>query len=296
MKYLFYPGCSMDTSALEYKRSTVAVLEALGAEVEEIPDWTCCGASAASVVSELLGHVLPARNLALAEQIDEDLTVIAGCSACYTNFRRTGQAVSDDPALLEQINRALEVEELTYQGKAQVRHLMDVLANDFSPQEIEAHVEHPLEGLVVAPYYGCQTVRPFSPYDDDQAPTSMLPVLEALGVTIHRHNCEASCCGTSLLMTKQEVGVSMVAEILDACEGADCVVTVCPMCQLNVEGYQDKVSKVLGRRVNVPVLFLPQLMALAFGLPDDVLMFDRHMVSVKPVLSRLEQAVPVTAD
>ncbi len=295
MKYLFYPGCSMDTSALEYKRSTVGVLEALGAEVEEIPDWTCCGASAASVVSELLGHVLPARNLALAEQIDEDLTVIAGCSACYTNFRRTQEAVSGDPALLEQINRALEVEDLTYRGKAQVRHLMDILANDFSPEEIEAHVRHPLEGLVVAPYYGCQTVRPFSPYDDDQAPTSMLPILDALGVTIHRHNREASCCGTSLLMTNQEVGVGMVSEILDACEGADCVVTVCPMCQLNVEGYQDKVSKTLGRRVNMPVLFLPQLMGLAFGLPGDALMFERHIVSVEPVLSRSKPAVPVTA-
>ena len=295
MRYLFYPGCSMDTSALEYKRSTVAVLETLGAEVEELSDWTCCGASAASVVSDLLGHVLPARNLALAEQIGEDLTMIAGCSACYTNFRRTQEAASQDRALLEQINRALEVEELTYRGKVQVRHLMDVLANDFSPQEITSHVQRPLTDIVVAPYYGCQTVRPFSPYDDDQAPTSMLSILEALGATIHRHNREASCCGTSLLMTKQEVGVSMVAEILDGCEGADCVVTVCPMCQLNVEGYQDKVSKVLERQVNMPVLFLPQLMALAFGLPEDVLMFERHMVSVKPVLSRLEQAAPVTS-
>lgn len=295
MRYFFYPGCSMDTSALEYKRSTVAVLETLGAEVEEISDWTCCGASAASVVSDLLGYVLPARNLALAEQVDEDLTIIAGCSACYTNFRRTTEAAQEDPALLKQINRALEVEELTYRGKAQVRHLMDVLANDFSPEEIEAHVERPLTDLVVAPYYGCQTVRPFSPYDDDQAPTSMLRVLEALGATIHRHNREASCCGTSLLMTKQEVGVDMVAEILDACEGADCVVTVCPMCQLNVEGYQDKVSRVLGRRVNLPILFLPQLMALAFGLPDDVLMFERHMVSVRPVLSRLAESAPVAA-
>lgn len=295
MKYLFYPGCSMDASALEYKRSMLAVFETLGAEVEEIPDWTCCGASAASVVSELLGHVLPARNMALAEQIDEDLTMIAGCSACYTNFHRTHEAVSRDRALLQQINRALEVEGLTYQGKAQVRHLMDVLTNDFSLEEIASHLQRPLTGLVVAPYYGCQTVRPFSPYDDDQAPTSMLPILEALGATVHRHNREASCCGTSLEMTKQEVGVSMVVEILDACEGADCVVTICPMCQLNVEGYQDKVSKVLGRRVNMPVLFLPQLMALAFGLPDDVLMFGRHMVPVKPMLSRLEQTIPVTA-
>ncbi len=293
MRYLFYPGCSLDGSALEYKRSMTAVLEALGSEVKEIPEWTCCGASAASVVSDLLGHVLPARNLALAEQIDEDMTVIAACSACYANFRRTGQAAQGDPALLERINRALEVEDLNYRGKAQVRHLMDVLANDFSTDEIEARVERPLTGLVVAPYYGCQTVRPFSPYDDDQAPTSMPPILEALGATVHRHNREASCCGTSVLMTKQEAGVSMVAEVLDACDGADCLAAVCPMCQLNMEGYQDRVSKVVGRQVNLPVLFLPQLMGLAFGLSDDVLMLGRHMVSAKPVLARLKEATAV---
>lgn len=295
MRYLSYPGCSLDASALEYKRSMTAVLETLGGEVEEIRDWTCCGASAASVVSDLLGHVLPARNLALAEQMQEDGTVIAACSACYTNFQRTQNAAREDPALLKQINRALEVEELTYRGSAEVRHLMDVLANDFSLEEIEARVQQPLTGLVVAPYYGCQTVRPFSPYDDDQVPTSMPPILEALGATVHRHNREASCCGTSLLMTKQDAGVSMVAEVLDASEGADCMAAVCPMCQLNMEGYQDKASKVLGREVNMPVLFLPQLMGLAFGLSDDVLMFERHMVSVKPVLSRLDQAVPVRA-
>ncbi len=295
MRYLFYPGCSLDGSALEYKRSMTAVLEALGSEVAEIPEWTCCGASAASVVSDLLGHVLPARNLALAEQIDEDMTIIAACSACYANFRRTGQAVQADPALLERINRALEVEDLTYRGKAQVRHLMDVLANDFSTEEIEARVERPLTGLVVAPYYGCQTVRPFSPYDDDQAPTSMPPILEALGATVHRHNREASCCGTSVLMTKQEAGVSMVAEVLDGCDGADCLAAICPMCQLNMEGYQDRASKVLGRQVNLPVLFLPQLMGLAFGLSDDVLMLERHMVPVTPVLSRLQQAAPAAA-
>ena len=296
MKYLFYPGCSVDASALEYKRSMIAVLDVLGAEVEEIPEWTCCGASAASVVSDLLGHVLPARNLALAEQIDEDMTVIAACSACYTNFRRTGEAAQDDPALLDKINRALEVEGLTYRGKAEVRHLMDVLANDFSSEEIEAHVQRPLTGLVVAPYYGCQTVRPFSPYDDDQAPSSMPPVLEALGATVHRHYREASCCGTSLLMTQQEAGVSMVAEVLDACEGADCLAAVCPMCQLNMEGYQDKASKMLGRKVSIPVLFLPQLMGLAFGLPGNALMLGRHMVSAAPVLTRLNQAAAVVVD
>jgi len=280
MRYIFYPGCSQEGSALEYRVSTLAVLEVLGAEVEELEDWTCCGASVAPVVSDLLGVVLPARNLALAEQVADGRDVLTVCSACYTNFRRTAEAAAD-PARLQMINQALEVEGLTYHGTVTTRHVLDVLANDFGPEAIAEHVRRPLEGLTVAPYYGCQTVRPYSPFDDDQRPTSMVALLEALGATVHRHPREASCCGTSLLTTKPEVGLAMAGAVLEACEGADCIATVCPMCQMNLDAYQDKVSRILGHRVRIPVVFLPQLIGLAFGLSDDVLMFDRHITPVR---------------
>jgi heterodisulfide reductase subunit B len=130
-------------------------------------------------------------------------------------------------------------------------------------------------------------VRPYSPFDDDQRPTSMVGILEALGVTVHRHHREASCCGTSLLTTKPDVGYQMVGAILEACEPADCIVTVCPMCHMNLDSYQDKVSQVVGHPLHVPVLFLPQLMGLAFGLPESALMFKRHVVPVDPVLAQL---------
>jgi heterodisulfide reductase subunit B2 len=297
-KYMFYPGCSQESSALEYKTSTLAVLEALGAEVEEIEGWTCCGASAASVMSELLGVVLPARNLALAEQSapsadgaeGEGLDVLTVCSACYTNFRRTSEAIASDPSLLKTINQALEVEGLVYRGAATARHVMDVLANDFDLEAIKERVQRPLTGLTVAPYYGCQTVRPYSPFDDDQRPTSMVAILEALGVTVHRHNREASCCGTSLLTTKPDVGVRMAASVLEACEPADCAVTVCPMCHMNLDSYQGKASQAVGQPLSIPVLFLPQLIGLAFGLPESTLMLHRHVVPVRPVLERLKEA------
>ncbi|MFQ5859315.1 MAG: CoB--CoM heterodisulfide reductase iron-sulfur subunit B family protein [Anaerolineae bacterium] len=290
MRYLFYPGCSAEGSVLEYKTSTLAVLEALGAEVEELEDWTCCGASVAPVVSDLLGVVLPARNLALVEQAGDGREVLVICSACYTNFRRTNAAIASQPRLLDTINQALEVEGLTYHGTVQARHLMDVLANDFSLETIADCVQRPLTGLTVAPYYGCQTVRPYSPFDDDQRPTSMLGILEALGATVHRHNREASCCGTSLLTTKPEVGLQMAGSILEACESADCIVTVCPMCHMNLDSYQDKVSRLMGRPLRISVLFLPQLMGLAFGLPENALMFRRHVVPVGPVLTRLSES------
>ncbi len=291
MRYLFYPGCSQEGTALEYRDSTLAVLQALGAEVQELEDWTCCGASVAPVISDLLGFVLPARNLALTEQQADGRDLLTVCSACYANFRRTIVTLAADQKLREKVNQVLEVEGLNYRGAARVRHLLDVLANDFGPEAIRARVRRPLEGLTVAPYYGCQTVRPYSPYDDPQRPTSMLPILEALGVKVHRHSRESSCCGTSLLMTKPEVGLGMVGEILSACEGADCIVTVCPMCHMNLDAYQDKASRLLGRKVRIPVVHLPQLVGLAFGLPEETLGLRRHVTPVEfttRVLSRKE--------
>jgi heterodisulfide reductase subunit B len=279
VRYLFYPGCSADGSALEYKKSTLAVLDALGAEVEELEDWTCCGASVAAVVSNLLGNVLPARNLALAERAGDGRDVLAVCSACYTNFRRTGEAVAGDRDLRRRV----------YQGTARVRHLMDILASDFGADALAPLVRRPLTGLTVAPYYGCQTVRPFSPFDDDQRPDSMVALLEALGANVHRHEREASCCGTSLMMTKPDVGLEMAGAVLSACGPADCVAAVCPMCHMNLDSYQDKVSRHMGQRVRLPVLFLPQLIGLAFGMSEKDLLLSRHVVSVRPVLDRLSK-------
>jgi heterodisulfide reductase subunit B len=118
----------------------------------------------------------------------------------------------------------------------------------------------------------------------------MNAILEALGVAVQRHGCEASCCGTSLQMTKPEVGIGMAAKILDACVSADCVATVCPMCHMNLDSYQGKASAMLGRELSLPILFLPQLMGLAFGLPDSLLMLHRHVAPTNSVLERLSQA------
>ncbi len=286
MKYLFYPGCSMHGSALEYQTSMLAVLEAMGAEIKELDDWTCCGASVASVMSDLLSLALPARNLALAEAADGGRPLLVGCSSCYTNLRRTALAAAN-PSTLARINQALEVENLTYHGAVQTRHLLDVLANDFRADAIRACVKRPLTGLKVAPYYGCQTVRPYSPFDDSQHPTSMVDILEALGATVYHYSHEATCCGTALLTTKPHVGFEIVGQILDSASAADCLAAVCPMCHLNLDSYQDHVSRALGKPIRIPVLFLPQLIGLAFGLPESDLLLKREVVPVDSVLAKL---------
>ena len=287
MRYFYYPGCSMSSSALEYDVSTRAVLQALGAEVVEVEDWTCCGASAAETLSFLLSLVLPARNLALAERMDGDGDFLVSCSACYTNHYKVGEHVRQAPQLQDKINAALSVEGLTYTGKMRVRHLVDVLANDFGPAVIASRVKRSLARLRVAPYYGCQTVRPYSPFDDSDYPWTMDRVLVATGAEVFPYEMKSRCCSGVLMTTKKKVALELVGSLLQAAKGADCIATVCPMCQLNLEAYQDDVSRHMGEDLHIPVLYLPQLLGLAFDLPRESLKLERNMTSPRPVLDKL---------
>ncbi|MCD6553650.1 MAG: CoB--CoM heterodisulfide reductase iron-sulfur subunit B family protein [Anaerolineae bacterium] len=287
MRYFYYPGCSMSSSALEYDVSTKAVLGELGAEVVEVEDWTCCGASTAETVSFLLSLVLPARNLALAERMDGDGDFLVGCSACYTNHCKVGEHVKRDPRLLDKINAALSIEHLTYTGKVRVRHLLDVLANDFGPEAIAARVKRSLSALSVAPYYGCQIVRPYGLCDDSEYPTTMDEVLAATGAEVFPYAMKVKCCGGVLMTTKKDVALRLVGGLLQAAKGADCIVTVCPLCQMNLEAYQGDVSRYMGEDLHIPVLYLPQLLGLAFDLPREKLKLERNMASPRPVLDKL---------
>jgi heterodisulfide reductase subunit B len=281
MRYTYYPGCSLEATAREYDLSTRAVLAELGVELEELQDWNCCGASAAEITSHLLSLVLPARNLALAERANGERELVASCSACYVNLSKVGHKVEQEPELLERINQALSVDGLAYRGEVRVRHLLDVLANDVGPEAIAGKVRRSLEGLRIAPYYGCQTVRPYSPFDAPYFPESMDRILEVLGVTVHPNPLKAACCGGTLATTKRQVGIKLVSDLFAAVEGADCIVTVCPLCQMNLESYQGLVSKELGHAVSLPVLYLTQLLGLAFGLSEAQLGMEHNIVPLR---------------
>lgn len=268
MRYHYYPGCSLEGTAREYDRSTRAVLGALGVELLEIPDWTCCGASAAGAAGALLARVLPARNLALAERQETDGDVLAPCSACYLNLRHAAQAMGTNPREAAAIRAVLAVEELRPQGRVRVRHLLDVLAFDVGADRLAARVRRPLQGMRIAPYYGCQCLRPYADFDDPERPTSMEPLIRALGAEVHRWRSGGACCGASLASTQREAGLSRIAAILDDARGADAVATVCPMCHMNLEAFQGPAGRRLRRDLACRVLYLPQLIGLALGLPQ----------------------------
>lgn len=271
MKYHYYPGCSLEGTARDYDRSTRAVLAALGLELLEIPDWTCCGASAAGAAGALLAKALPARNLALAERREADRDVLAPCSACYLNLRHAAQALRARPREAAAIRAVLAVEELRPEGRTRVRHLLDVLAFDVGAERLAAHVIRPLRGMRIAPYYGCQCLRPYADFDDPERPTSMEPLIRALGAEVFRWRSGGACCGASLASTEREAGLSRIAAILDDARGADAVATVCPMCQMNLEAFQGPAGRRLGRGLACTVLYLPQLIGLALGLPQEAL-------------------------
>jgi heterodisulfide reductase subunit B len=277
MKYIYYPGCSLEGTAKEYNISTKAAMSALGAEIVELEDWTCCGASAAEATGYLLSMVLAARNLALGEKQNPEADFLVPCSSCYLNLRKVEDHIHRDDTLLGKINQALAEEGLHFEGKPKVRHLLDVLATDYGAQAVRPLVKHALSGLRVAPYYGCQALRPYATFDDPQQPRSMEPLIQALGAEVHPWTAGAKCCGAALMTTKKEVALELTAGLLKEAQGADCIVTVCPMCQMNLEAYQGAVSDAAGQDLSISVLYLPQLMGLAFGLPEESLKLGMNL-------------------
>jgi heterodisulfide reductase subunit B len=287
MKYFYYPGCSLEGTAKEYDISTRAVMRTLDVELLELEDWTCCGASAGDARSHLLSMVLPARNLALAERTKIAADMLVPCSACYLNLRKVEEHGKQDEHLWETINEALGVEELRYGGTVRARHLLDVLATDIGASRIKEHVKHELAGLRIAPYYGCQCLRPYKDFDDPERPVSMEPLLEALDAEIHPWSMGARCCGAGLMTTKREVALELVANLLSAAKGADCIATVCPMCQMNLESFQKRVSRLRGEEMSISVLYLPQLIGLALGLTDEDVKLKLNFAVTRPLQEKL---------
>jgi heterodisulfide reductase subunit B len=265
-------------------------MQAVGVELIEIEDWTCCGASAAEATSELLSLALPARNIAIAEKMDNVGDILVPCSACYLNLKKVEEKTRKDQKVMDTLNDILAEEQLRLQGRVTVRHLLDVVANDIGAQKIQGLVTRPLSDLNIAPYYGCQCLRPYRIFDDPEKPRSMEPLIEAIGAKVHRWQMGAKCCGASHMNTRMEVGIELVASILKGAKGADAIVTVCPMCQMNLEAHQRKISNLQHEDLEMTILYLPQLLGLAFGIPDKELGLNLNLAIADRFYEKLKPA------
>jgi heterodisulfide reductase subunit B len=283
-RYVCYPGCSLKGTAKAYEESLRAVFEALGTELEELEDWNCCGATAYMSIDETAATGLAARNLALAERDGAD--VIAPCNACYLVLLKAQRRLQEEAALRDRVTRRMAGVGLSYRGTARVRHPLDVLVNDIGPGEIARKVTAPLRGVSVAPYYGCQVVRPYALFDSQDDPTTMDRLLAAAGAKVVPYRYKTRCCGGSQTGTLPEIGLDCVRALLKEAvdQGADLIATTCPLCQFNLEAHQREIRRRSGLPA-VPVVYFTQILGLALGVPGGRLGLRRSIVPAEPVLA-----------
>lgn len=291
-KYAYFPGCSLEKMAHSYHMSALETTRALGIELKELEDWNCCGATAYFHVDELLAFTLCARNLAMAEK--EKLDLVAPCSGCYKNMFFTREHLKHDADLAEHINEALAEDNLHYAGTSSVRHLIEVFAHDVGFDAIKAKVTKPLKGLRVAPYYGCQILRPRKAKEDVEQPRFFEDLISAIGAEPVDYLLRLSCCSGALIITNRRAALSMVRNLLECAvrSKAAIIATACPLCQVNLECYQKQVNREFGTDLNVPVVYFTQLVGLALGIPPKRLGIGSELVAVMPTIADAIESEP----
>ncbi|OGC00054.1 disulfide reductase [candidate division KSB1 bacterium RBG_16_48_16] len=285
MEYTYYPGCSLKGTGKHYEESILPVFKELGIELYELEDWNCCGATAYMSVDEMSAFALASRNLSIAEKAGRD--IMAPCSACYLVLKKTKDYMKEYSEIGRKVHKALAAAGLQFNDTIDVKHPLQVLVGDFGLEAMGAKVKNKLDGYKVAPYYGCQIVRPYKDFDDSIYPTSMDRLLETLGAEVVDYHLKTRCCGGSLTGTIEEVGLRLNYILLNEAQkrGANCIATVCPLCQFNLECYQDKINSEYGSQISMPILYLPQLIGLALDIPREELGFNRSLVDLEPLLA-----------
>jgi heterodisulfide reductase subunit B len=284
MSYAFFPGCSMEGTAHDYQKSSVAVSRALGLELPEIPGWICCGSTSAHQTDHLLSLALPAKNLVAAA----GQPVAVGCASCYNRLKAANHEIASNPQARQSVAAVLGQD---YDGKTEIRHLLEILARDVGLRKIAQAVKRPLKGLKLVTYYGCLLSRPpeVTKFDDAENPTLMDQVLEAAGATVLEWPHKTECCGAGYSITDVGIVKRLTREILAMAKaaGADCIATACPLCQLNLDLRQKDTEKAAGATFNLPVFYFTQLLGLAFGISRQELGLRSLVVSPKKILSAI---------
>jgi heterodisulfide reductase subunit B2 len=291
--YLYYPGCSMEGSGRAYGESISGACTALGLELREIEDWNCCGATEYVGVSLSPAYSLIARNLAIAagEKTGGE-PLVAACSACYLNLAKADHYMKERPTLNERVNDALSAGGLHYDpGSIEVRHLLEVIMNDIGLDAVREKVVKPLTGLRVAPYLGCMLPRPDPDHrwTNHERPDDLDRLLAALGADVVDFPLKTECCGGHMTQIAPKVGLELIKRLVDEAEhhGADMMVTVCPMCQINIDAYQGEMNALFHTSHKMPIVFFTQLMGVAFGLDPKSVGFGRELTDARPALTRI---------
>jgi succinate dehydrogenase / fumarate reductase, cytochrome b subunit len=294
LKYAYFPGCVAQGACRELYLSTQALTQALGIELVELKKASCCGSGTFKEDSWLLEDSVNARNIALAEELK--LPLLTHCSTCQGVIGHVDERLKEfqatDPGYVQQVNALLEQQGcVPYQGSTEVKHLLWALVGDYGLTALQERVKRPLSGLNCAAFYGCYLLRAQKtlPFDDPIHPESMENVFRAVGATPIYFPGRTQCCGWPLASYATQTSFKMAAgRIQEAiAAGADCLVTPCPLCHLNLDSRQPEVEAAIAQKLGLPVLHLPQLVALALGVDPQKLGLDQHIVSTQSVLAKL---------
>lgn len=286
MKYPYYPGCSLHSTAREYDISLKAVSDTLGIELKEIKKWICCGASAAHQTSSLLAIALPAKNLAEVEKenIEE---VLVPCAACFARFKNAKYQLDKDPELLKEIN---DIISQTFENKVKILHPLEILSNGMSTK-IKQSVKKDLSGFKVVCYYGCLLTRPpkIMQFDTCEYPVSMDEILKNAGVHVLDWSFKTSCCGAALSLTKTEIILKLIDDIFENAKavGADAIAVACPLCHSNLDMRQQEANKLFNRNHTIPIMYFTQVLGLALGLKPYELSLNTHLIETDELLSKI---------
>jgi len=282
MKFALFTGCVAKGATRELMLSTMKSAEGLGIEFIEMKSAACCGAGVVSEKNPLLADALNARSIAIAEEQDLDLVTI--CSTCQGILKKTENNVDSDPAYKAKVNNVLAEGGHHYAGgKIKIQHCANVLGTEEGLKLLQDKVKRPLTGLKTAAFYGCYVLRPsgLSLYEDPDNPTGMEEIFEILGATPVYYDSRTKCCGFPIIMMNKNASHDMAGNaLIDAIDsGADCVVTGCPLCHLSLDAYQPEIDRMNKKGCSIPILHLPQLVALALGYSPQELGMDKHIIS-----------------
>ncbi len=288
-RYAYYPGCSLHSTAKEYDQSTRAVAKAAGVELVEIPDWNCCGASSAHVTDPFLGFALPARTLSQGEEMGMD--IVTPCAACYGRLMAAQEDVHRHPDLVRRFETATDRK---LAGTSRVLNVLEFLGEGKVAETIVAGVKQPLEGLKVAPYYGCLLVRPpkVTHFDDTERPVTMDRLIEKIGAQAVDFPFKAECCGASLGISRVDLTVELSGRIMESAKraGAEAIAVACPLCQTNLDGRQGAAGVARHDKYGMPVYFITQLVGLALGQRPAELGLRRHLTDTMGLLRQKKLA------
>jgi len=277
MKVSYYPGCSLEGTALDYAASIAGVAPLLELELAELPDWNCCGASAAHSLNHHLALALPARNLALAEAAGCD--VVVPCALCFNRLKTAAKALAGPEGA------PLEV---AYQGNIKIWDLLDYLTQEPLLAKLLPKVGQPLTDLKAVGYYGCLAARPPAVTDkaDYENPQNLDRLLKVLGATPLEWSFKTDCCGAGLAVARPDIIDTLVQRLYERAlaAGAECFVVSCQMCQANLDLSQERISKKLGKDYHLPVFYFTELIGLALGHPQVPLWLSQHLVDPRPLL------------